>query len=155
MGRWRAYGQTDSAWQLDGDNGWQGIDMLHDPGLVPQGYLSRGENTRLLDGACRKRPGTGYPGDFNPPLANNIIGSGVYSNPHGQEFIMVATAGVNYVWALRFGVDPVKINLNDTPRTVGYGHVEFVQAFNKLYLLRAPVQNFAGNPQVDLVWDGV
>jgi hypothetical protein len=154
MSRYKSYTQKDSQWMLDGDNGWKGIDMLHEPGTVPQGYLCKSENTRLLDGACRKRPGTGYPGDFNPGFPNTIVGSGIYSNPNGAEVMLVATAGATYVWLLVFGKDPVKINYSATEissgRNNGYGAVEFVQSFDKVLLLRRPFQS----GQTDLYWDG-
>jgi hypothetical protein len=155
MSRFGGYTQKDTPWALDGDNGWKGIDMLHEPSTVPPGYLSRSENKRLLDGRSRKRPGTTYPADYNSIFENYIIGSAIYSGPNNTETMLVATAGATYVWSLQFGKDPQKIMLNASEismgRTTGFYGVEFVQAFEKVLLLRRPFVT----GQHTLVWDGV
>jgi hypothetical protein len=144
MGRFAAYGQSDAQWQVDGDPSFKGIDMLHDRGLVQPGYLARAENKRLRDGVAKSRLGTALPGDFNPTFEGPIVGAQVYNNPNGSEVLLVANtfpiapAGGEYVWALQFGRDPVKILLEAGQTLTGY-RVEFVQAFNKVLLLRRPV----------------
>lgn len=132
----------------DGDPGFVGIDMLHDRSMLQPGYLARGENNRMRDGALMPRASVTYPVDFNPAFVNKIIGSHVFSNPNGEEVMLVAEAGQTYVRALQFGRDPVKINLSGGNNT-GTGFVHFVQAFEKVILLRYP---FSAGPQ--LIWDG-
>lgn len=151
MGRWSGYGQKESQWVLDGDPGFRGIDMLHDRSLIAPGYLARCENKRLRDGVAATRMGTTFPGDFNPGFENKIIGSGIYSNPNGDEVMLVATAGATYVWALQYGKDPIQIDIDsgDATGETGDFFVHFVQAFDKVFLLRYP---FAGLSP--LVWDG-
>lgn len=150
MNRFSAYGRKDSQWREDGDLGWKGIFMprQNDYGSVPQGFLAKGENTRLKDGPCVPRPGTTLPGDFNPGFEDYIAGSGIFKNPNGEEVMLVATQNANYIWQLQFNKDPVRIDLQ-AGQTIGLKLVEFVQSFDKVLLLRRPV---AGDPV--LVWDG-
>jgi hypothetical protein len=151
MGRFASYTQGDTPWRPDGDPFWRGIDMIHDPSTLPPGYLSRGENKRLREGPAADRLGTGLPGDFNPPFTNTFLGSGIFNDPNGDQVMLVAELNQTYVWALQFNKDPVKINLHsgqNTGTTPG-GLVQFVQAFDKVILLRFPT--FAQPP---LVWDG-
>jgi hypothetical protein len=147
MGRFQRYGKSDTPWATDGDPGFVGVDMLHDRGQLGPGYLARSENKRLRDGAAATRPGTTFAGDFNPVFDNKIIGSHIYSNPNGDQVMLVATAGATYVYALQFGKDPVKINL--AIGNTGFGIVNFVQAFDKVLMMRFPFS--AGSV---LVWDG-
>jgi len=95
------------------------------------------------------RLGTSFPEDFNPPFAHRIIGSYVYSNPNGAEIMLIATENEDYVWACQFGKDPFKVNIDATlpDPTTGINSVMFVQAFDKVLLLRL------GNiPRLE--WDG-
>ncbi len=152
MGRWAISGQKDRAWVQDGDPAFRGIDMIHDRSTLAPGYLAKAENKRLREGTAATRPGTGLPNDFNPVFANKILGSGIYSNPNGEEVMLVAELNVTYVWALQFNKDPVKINLvaGQNTGTNPLGLVQFVQAFDKVLMLRFPI---AGQPP--LVWDGI
>ena len=136
-------------WRADGDTGWKGLDMVHEPGSVQPGYLIKSENKRLRDSSASTRPGTTIPSDFNPAFENTIIGSGIFSNPNGSQVMLVATLDATYVWALEFGKDPVQIDLSvGNTGTVPGSIVQFVQGFEKVLLLRFPTQ-------VPLVWDGV
>lgn len=138
MSRYAAYGNRETPWELDGDPAFRGVDMLHERGLVQPGYLARAENKRLRDGVAKTRLGTTLPGDFNPTFEEAICGALVYNNPNGAEVMLVATTGANYVWALQFARDPIQIPL-ETPQTIGNYQVEFVQAFDKVLLLRRPI----------------
>lgn len=151
MARFAKYGPRDTPWGVDGDVGFKGIDMIHDRAMLPPGYLARGENKRLREGPASTRLGTGFPADFNPVFENKILGSGIYSNPNGAEVMLVATLNATYVWALQHNKDPIKIDL-DAGQNTGtnpLGLVQFIQAFDKVILLRFPV---AG--QMPLVWYG-
>jgi hypothetical protein len=150
MGRWSNYGKLDSQVATDGDPIFKGINMLLDRSELPPGYLARCENKRLRNGLAETRPGTSEAADFNPPFANRIIGSGIYSNPNGEEVMLVATADENYIVQLQFGKDAVPIYLQ-APETTGLGGVEFVQAFDKVLMLRTPDPT-PGTPP--LIWDG-
>lgn len=156
MSRFSSYGKTETPWQPDGDKSFVGIDMFHDPPQLQPGMVRYAENKRIRDGRLVKRPGTVYPGDFNGMFVSTIIGSGVFRNPNGQEVLLIAEAGVRYVWALQFGRDPIKILYSTTElvtRHNGYGVVSFVQSFDKILMLRAPVQ--AGTPAMkNLIWNG-
>lgn len=147
MPRYARYGRSDTPWQTDGDPGFVGIDMLHDRSQLGPGYLARAENKRLRDSVAATRPGTTFTADFNPAFANKIIGSHIYSNPNGDQVMLVATANATSVWALQFGKDPVQINLS--VGNTGNGILNFVQAFDKVLLLRYP---FSAGPV--LVWNG-
>jgi hypothetical protein len=144
--RWEGYGSGDSQWLQDGDPSFVGIDMLHDRASLGAGMLARAENKRLRDGVASTRPGTRTPSEFNPGFENKIIGSGVYNNPNGDRVLLVAPASTNHVWALQNGKDPIQIPL-DTGLDTGTFMVNFVQAFDKVLLLRYPFQS-------PLVWDG-
>jgi hypothetical protein len=155
VNRWNSYGRNDSQLRIDGDPSFVGVDMLHDRAILGQGMLARSENKRLRDGPASTRAGTGFPGDFNPAFEDVIVGSYIYSNPTSEEVMLVATAGADYVWQLQFGKDAIKIDL-DTDESIGTGNVrvEFVQAFDKVLLLRRPTTLPDSTVRPPLVWDG-
>ncbi len=156
--RFDFYGQRDTPDITGGDDRFIGIDMTRDHPVVAPGMLTRGENTRVRTGRVQQRLGTLMPGDFNPVagFGNYLVGSGVFRNPNGDEILLVAPAMTKYTWAVQQGKDPFKINYNGgVTGTNGAGGgingVQFVQAFNKVLLLRRPLQ---GSPTENLVWDG-
>jgi hypothetical protein len=160
MGRYARHPYTsslgDTPWTPEGDAGWVGVDMLHgedDAGAVQPMYLARHENKRLRTRSSIKRKGSIEPPDFNPDFAGRFVGSGIFSNPNGEEVMLIAEAGKRYVWALQFGKDPLQINYGPgTPGNNGNGvagTVQFVQYFDKVALKR-----FQTTPQPDLIWDG-
>src|SRR5262245_2958596 len=103
MNRWGTYGQKDSQWKPDGDPMFLGINMQLDRASLPPGYLARAENKRLRDGVAATRPGTTWAPDFNPLFNNRLLGSHIYSNPNGDEVMLVAEASASFVWVLQFG----------------------------------------------------
>jgi hypothetical protein len=162
--RFETYLQRDATDATSGDNGWQGINSTLDRPNVPQGFLYRGENTRCRTGRVRQRSGTYMPGDFNPPAGfgvSTLVGSGVFRDPNGNELLVVAPALQTYTWNLAHGRDPFKTNYSvvvnvppDAPSGNngaggGVNGVQFVQAFDKLLMLRRP-----GTGGENLVWDG-
>jgi hypothetical protein len=162
MSRFQFYSYHDTTDQTSGDDRFVGIDSTHDMPAVAPGMLSIGENTRVRTGKCKQRSGTVMPGDFNPiaGFGNYLVGSGVFRDPNGKEILMVAPANAGYTWALSDGYDPVQI-LYDITATAnngpggGINGVQFVQAFDKLLLLRRPIVVSGANPQGEiLVWDG-
>jgi hypothetical protein len=149
MSRWSAYGRLDSRVVEDGDNAFTGVDMTRDRALLQPGTLARSENKRLRIGAATTRLGNVQVPDFQAPFINTFIGSGIYSNPNGDEVMLVAELGATYVWALQYGKDAFKVNLHAGQTLAGFAAVEFVQAFDKVLLLRRP--SGASTP---LEWDG-
>ena len=158
--RFESYSQRDTPDATSGDNAFQFIDMTRDKPNVQAGGISLGQNTRLRTGRIKQRKGTFMPGDFNPPVGfgNYLVGSGVFRDPNGDELLVVAPANVAYTWNLRHGRDPFKIlyangSPGDPTGTNGAGGgvngVQFVQAFDKLILLRRPLVGAE-----NLVWDG-
>jgi hypothetical protein len=147
MSRWSAYGRLDSRLLEDGDDRFTGVDMTRDRALLGPGTLARSENKRLRNGSAVTRLGNVQAPDFQAAFVNNFIGSGIFSNPLGDEVMLVAESGATYVWALQYGKDPYKVNLVAGQNT-GTGVVEFVQSFDQVLLLRRPTT------ERPLVWDG-
>jgi hypothetical protein len=148
--RWSAYGRLDSQIVPDRDGRFIGLDMTRDRALLPSGVLALSENKRLRNGSADTRKGSIQPEDFNVAFENNIIGSGVYSNPNANEVILVATLGATYVWMLQYGQPAVQIPLASGENLTGLSSVRFCQAFDKVLLFRRPLP---GGHQT-LVWDG-
>jgi hypothetical protein len=148
--RWSAYGQLDTRLLEDGDARFIGVDMTRDRALLGPGMLARAENKRLRDGSAVTRAGNIAAPDFNPAFVKTFIGSGIYSNPNADEVMLIAEVDATYVWALQNGKDAVKVNLVAGQAMTATSSVEFVQAFDKVLLLRNPP---SGRPM--LVWDGI
>jgi hypothetical protein len=141
--RYESYGRMDTQFQTDGDFHFRGLDMKHDRSTLASGILAKSINKRLRTGIAETRPGTRIFEDF----INKIVGSTVYNNPNGREQLIVAEATLGKVWALEDGQPFREIWLcpNDVIATTDV--VWFVQAFDKLLLLRPG--------KVPRVWDGV
>ena len=153
--RYQSFTRGDSVGFVDGDARWMGIDSTRDRDKVASGRLYIGENTRLRTGTIKQRAGTQIPQDFNPTsgFGNTLVGSGVFRDPNGDEALLIAPASSTFVYALRFGKDPVQIDYGvTTPPTGdnGTGQVEFVQCYDSVQLLRIPVQGAQ-----NLIWNGV
>lgn len=141
----------------DGDAGWTGIDMTREPDALEPGILHLGQNTRLRSRRCRQRSGTSIPPEFNPRggFTASLVGSGNFNDPNGNDLLLVAPANAQYTFALQWGRDPIVVNYSAAEalsgRTNGSVIVNFVQAFDKVLMLRVPKQTI---DQPDLVWDG-
>ncbi len=156
--RFETYTQRDTPDTTGGDYRWVGIDSTRDRPTIQPGLLSLGQNTRVRTGRVKQRRGTFLPSDFNPiaGFGNYLVGSGVFRDPNGNELLLVAPANTAYTWALQDGKDPFKINYDgavtgDNGPGGGVNGVQFVQSFDKVNLLRRPLQ---GSPAENLVWDG-
>jgi hypothetical protein len=68
----------------------------------------------------------------------------VYSNPNGEQILIVAESNKGFVWLLQDGVPPQTVRVDISVAT---GPVWFAQAFDKVLLLRPNV--------TPLVWDGL
>ena len=110
-----------------------GLDMkTPDPGAMKAGTYREGYNCRIENGGLVTRKGTLYPGAYNFVQYNQIFGAGIFSDPYGLEWIAVAVA--SGVWFARDGEAPKFIPMVDV---INYP-VEFVQAFDRLFMYRGP-----------------
>jgi len=150
--RWAIHGQTESKVSSEGDRRFNGLDMTRDRSILEPGMLAVSQNKRLNNGIAATRPACDFPPDFNPGFTNQLLGSGVFSNPNGDEVLLVAESGQTFVWVLQYGKDPVQIPINADANPLLLSatfQVKFVQAFDHVLLLRRPA---GGRPP--LVWDG-
>jgi hypothetical protein len=143
----------------DGDAGFVGVNALLEPGLLRTAYqynrtndeligpglCSDARNKRFLRGHAETRPGVCTPVQFNPDGGwDTIYGTGVFSDPNGYEWILLATA--DGVYRIRDGLPPTSlITLADG--AVIDGPCELVQAFDQVILFRGPDLE-------PLVWNG-
>src|SRR5205823_6504385 len=113
-----------------------------------QGMLSAAINKRLRKGIAATRPGKQLPDLFNLPAFSDVfLGSAIYHNRNGDGVMLIACREDTAAWALADGIDPVRVPLPPT-LNLGIGRVEFVQAFDKVLLVR---HDSSLKP---LAWDG-
>lgn len=128
---------------LEGDQQFLGVHMKLDRDKLPNGYLARAENNRLNRGVAAARGGT-----ITPKFANivpmQILGSGLFSNPNGDEHILIATP--SEVLTIKAGSYPGSLPL-PLGLTLEPG-IEFAQHFDRVLLHR---RDGGGTLQ----WDGV
>jgi hypothetical protein len=134
MPRWESTGRGDTALTLVGDNIFSGcLDMkTPDPASMRQGTYREAYNVRVENGGLVTRFGSLCPGAFNYIQYNQIFGAGLFSNPNGLEWNAIAVS--SGVWFIRDGEEARFIPLEDV---IDYP-VEFVQAFDKLFMFRGP-----------------
>lgn len=134
---------------MEGDSSFTAVNMKLERSALAAGTLALAINKRLRKGVAETRRGTFPPIHFNAPdligTMGAIRGAGVYSNPNGDEVLLVATAD-NHVYAMADGSYPHDVGV--APGITFAGPVEFVQAFDKVLLFR-------GLENAPLVWDGV
>jgi hypothetical protein len=128
---------------LEGDNGYTGLNMKLDRDKLTAGQMARAENNRFNRGIAAPRGGTIMPTFANVYPVGVIWGSGLFSNPNGEEHIIVA--GTNEVLTVKAGSFPGSIlpptgETFDTP-------IEFAQHFQNLLLHRP-------DGRETLQWDG-
>lgn len=146
MGRYRQYAGLDEGPLLDGDVGFVGVDE-REPALVPPGYVAKAVNYQFRDGVAKPRHGivplrafnkTFWPITFplswdDPPLFTDVRGAGVFKDPDGLEWVLIAT--VNEVWACREGNPAFRMTFNGRIVT-GDVDVRFVQAMGVMIMFR-------------------
>ena len=139
----RSYGQRDERPIVVGDEFFDTVNMKDDPASLPPGTLRLSVNKRLRTRSANTRGGTMLPGWANGLGVVKIYGLGVFSNPQGEEVILLA--GQSQIYMLQDGWAPrtIPLPLDTAIRTP----VEFVQARNKVFLFRGP-------DLIQLVWDG-
>jgi hypothetical protein len=148
MPRWaRQAGQNDQmlGWsfpQPTGDTSFVGMDLkTRDPAQIMTGWYAEGYNVRLENGGMATRKGSLCPGGLNYAKYGQIYGVGIFSDPNGEEWLVLAVS--SGVW---FAKD------NEAPRFVPMATlinytVEFSQSFNNLYMWRGPTMT-------PLKWEG-
>lgn len=147
MPRYPSQQQTPPAPTVEGDSFFDRVDMKNDRSTLPVGTLALSVNKRLRYKRADARKGTWLPVFANILDLTEIDGFGVYSNPNGQEVLLVAGRTgdtARAIYSMRDGTYPDTIP-NDSPLA---DSVEFVQASDKVFL-------FQGTDTVQLVWDGV
>ncbi|MDB4665516.1 hypothetical protein OAE97_04160 [Verrucomicrobia bacterium] len=142
MRQHRNYTANDDAPTLDGDNGFVGVDMRTSPHLLRPGYVSLAKNARFRNGIAEPRKGTvplswtnlhnawEWPInweegdiDFSRVLSGDfgrVFGVGVWNDPAGQDWILVASSVDNegiQLYRLRPGNNAVRIKCS-VPLTV-------------------------------------
>lgn len=143
--RYTDYAKLDTQPIIDGDDAFTGVNAKLSRAKLPPGTLALAINKRLRTGTADTRPGT-----VMPVFANNIgltgteiRGAGVYSNPNGEETLLVASPTA--VWRVRDGSAPLSVKVEGD--NVG-SYAEFVQAFDKVIMFR-------GASLVPLEWNGI
>lgn len=127
---------------IEGDTAFNRVDMKRDRSLLEPGTLALSVNKRLRKGNAETRKGIWPPTFANVMDFESIKGIGSYSNPNGNEVLLVA-AGSN-IYSLRDGNFPVTLPIDGSLAD----SVEFVQAHDKVLV-------FQGEDTLQLVWDGV
>jgi hypothetical protein len=140
MSRYGAYFPKDTAPVDDGDTVFLGVNAKLSPEQLAPGYCRMAINKTFRRGMAATRKGTLTPVSHALPTGE-VYGSGIYSDPDGSEWLLVATE--DKVHQLRDGHTPRTIAL---PRALS-APVEFVQAFNRVLLFR-------GADLGPLEWDG-
>jgi len=104
--------------------------------------VADGINVRMSTGQPETRGGVVTPIHLNPGLWTNVQGIGLYSDPNGSEWIVVADA--QKVYFVADGASPRELDL---PAGHTMGACEIVQAFGDLLFLR-------GKDVPNMVWEG-
>lgn len=143
MARWQVEQQLEEQLTVTGDNTYLGLDMkTPDPSAVKPGFAVEGYNIRSENGGLEGRLGSVAPGYFNYVSYGTIYGEGSWSDPNGLEWQVIGTS--SGAWFIADGVFPNFIPY--VTWTCDYP-VEFVQAFDVLYLFRGPDNS-------PLIWEG-
>lgn len=132
----------------DGDTGFAGVDMRRDPTLLPAGVASLAVNVVFRQGVAEPRKGfqtrawgtqlgVDFPLDFDVDFTieqgfGEVFGAGVFADPNGQEYGILACETTAY-----------RIAASQFPQAVRYpagvsvtGPVTFTQAQNVLLMWR-------------------
>lgn len=147
MKRYDSHGSRDMQLATDGDAAFRGVNTKQAPWLLAEGIVQAAENMTFRDGRATTRKGLVQGVHFKTGTwitggtAPVYYGSGLWSDPSGVEWLLVAEA--TKVWRLRAGVSPASFDL---PVTLS-DEVEIVQAFDKMLMFRGS----AGGP---IEWDG-
>lgn len=134
--RHRAYYPIDDAPLRAGDGFWIGVDESLAPDLLPAGMVASATNKRFVKGQAHDRLGNmilplGPSNGAFDVSAGAVRGAGLYSEPGGEEWWLVAAAGK--VYRCRPNNQAVEIALNGVALT---DEVAFTQGNEQLLLGR-------------------
>jgi hypothetical protein len=133
MPRLTSYTRDDAQPVADGDVSFAGVVDRGEPERVPPGYVSAAQNFTFADGTARTRKGIMLPSCFRAAtLVAPLYGAGIFSNPNGLEFVLIAEA--SRVVKCRDGHSPSDIGI---PEAIT-GRVTIVQGFDEVLLFRGP-----------------
>lgn len=142
MSNYRTFGRLDEEPLVDGDAGFIGVDE-RDPALIGRGLVSKAVNYEFRDGVARPRKGNVplaflndnaswpivWPWNFEYPRPlGDVRGAGVFNDPNGFEWIIIACADNCYAAREGNSIRRVSWAAHNTPE----GDVRFVQAFNDM-----------------------
>lgn len=142
MSRYSTAQTTPTAPAQEGDPFFDRVNEKEERSSLPPGTLAKSVNKRLRRKKAECREGTWPPVFSNIAAPTSIRGFGVYSNPNGDEVLLVA--GLNEVYVIKDGSYPTTIAVDSSLAS----SVEFVQAHDKVII-------FQGLLKRQLMWDGV
>lgn len=146
--------------RFEGDESFLGMNMALERRALPPGQYALAINRRAVRGVMETRPGTLTPVSANLEIFPDILGSGRYSNPNGQEVILIGTP--EYAVVIQDGFAPWHVPYPDG--MVLSGRLEFSQQFDKVLLHRGadptPVDtttntNKPAGDRLTLQWGGM
>lgn len=133
--------------QFDGDAGFVGIDTRSNPASLKQGVLQDGNNIRLDLQSLQVRKGLKR--TLNEGFVTTIglvVGTGIYvRNTDGKEFIAIVgyKTGLNRFYLYDTLTNTIALNVAmPSNRPITSGHVQLLQAQNKLYILRGEATRY-------------
>lgn len=131
-------------YQLDGDEGFIGLNSRENPLLLQKGIVSKAENVRFDRGVARTRKGSERLTQYNPltPFPD-IYGSCVITQPNGTEAIVLVVSDKIYVLNQETGAfigtvlfpnGETVTESCDVYQAQGIGYVYICRGFNKTTL---------------------
>lgn len=148
MSRYSSQSQGPRSEILEGDEQFVRMNSKLSRDKLSQGEYFEAVNKRVVNGVAATRGGTITPKCMNVVAFGTVLGSGLYSNPNGDEVILVATP--SQVLMLLDGAYPTTVAI-PAGLTLS-GSIEFSQQFDKVLMHRGTA---AGTAASTLVWDGV
>lgn len=134
MQRFPQRGAADKAEAIELDAVFVGVDMRRPGtlGTTQAGLVTGAENVRFRNGDATTRPGCLMSENFNRADWYSILGAGIYSDPDGREWMLVATPLA--VWMMADGFTPIRLEIPEPLEDVEA--VEIVQTFNRVVMFR-------------------
>jgi hypothetical protein len=139
----------------DGDNFFIGANSRLNPDQLQPGYVSEAKNVVFDRGVIKPRPCAQAPqwarvlsGDTSSkettPIPGTPLGMGVFSDPNGFEYALIATDnGIGEVYAVRPGTPAKRVPIQQ--RIGLWSDIQFIQAYHRVILLRQGADRFYFN----------
>lgn len=153
MARYRQ--EADQFLRVDLDPGFTGADARRDPGLIRTahafydlnkelqgpGTASSAKNMRFAEGHAATRPGIFPPVSLNPSetVAADLVGSGLFSDPDGKEWLLLAAVGESNIFAVRDNETRKLLTVPEVPVAGEEWHIQ--QTFDGVIVLRGTSKN--------------